>query len=254
MCRLFKPTYSGTFVCVCLTAAFFGWLDPSPQDPTRIVKNGSSTLLVCNPNATAAVYLISWKIGGNLSNNNSSALLVRYSDLGSVEQTYFCDVTFADNLLQQTRTFSIKPSLGREHIYIEDHMYFRVPCFSPPPPSPPTLFPHLLSEQPSNTPLQFTLTPANATAPIGGNITLFCVAEGTPEPTISWLKDGTPLTGQDTPGSVLTLHKATLEMSGEYACIASSGGASVTSSTAVVRIQGRHGHTHTLTHTHAHFH
>ena len=88
---------------------------------------------MCNPNATAAVDLISWKIGNYLSNNNSSALLVRYSDLGPGAQAYICFVTFGDTLLQQTRKFTIEPSPGREHIYIEDHVYFRVPRFSPSP-------------------------------------------------------------------------------------------------------------------------
>ena len=104
-------------------AAFFGWLDPFPQDPIRKAQNGSTVVLVCNPNATAAVDLITWVIGGNYSSDNSSvALQVRYGDPGSaVVQQVFCTVTFGDNLQAQTRKFILEPSSGKRFNALTDH-------------------------------------------------------------------------------------------------------------------------------------
>lgn len=69
-------------------------------------------------------------------------------------------------------------------------------------------------------------------------MTLFCIAEGNPWPIVSWHKDGILL--QNARDSVLSLSKATPEMSGSYTCVASNGGSSDISSTALVRVQGKH--------------
>ncbi|KAL5487261.1 hypothetical protein EMCRGX_G019841 [Ephydatia muelleri] len=215
--RSFSAGMEGTYQCVAkngnytvtsnaariIRPTFFGWLDPFPQDPIRKAQNGSTVVLVCNPNATAAVDLITWVIGGNYSSDNSSvALQVRYGDPGSaVVQQVFCTVTFGDNLQAQTRKFILEPS----------------------------------SEQLSKIPPRFTVTPENITVPTGGRVMLFCIAEGNPWPVISWHKDGVLL--RNAHDQVLSLSKATPEMSGAYTCVASNGGSSDVSTTALVRVQ-----------------
>ena len=69
---------------------------------------------------------------------------------------------------------------------------------------------------------------------------LFCIAEGNPWPVISWHKDGVLL--RNAHDQVLSLSKATPEMSGAYTCVASNGGSSDVSTTALVRVQGQYTH------------
>lgn len=215
----FSASMEGSYSCIAkngnftvtsspariIRPTFFGWLDPFPQESARKVRNGSTVVLVCNPNATAAVNTITWLVGGShLSNytNSSAAVALRYFDLGTGVQQVFCTVTFGDNLQAQTRKFILEPS----------------------------------PEQPSNVPLQFTLTPANVTVPLGGRVILVCIAEGNPWPVVSWQKDGVLLQSADS--SVLAWAKATQEISGEYTCIASNGGPNNITTTAFVQVLG----------------
>lgn len=58
----------------------------------------------------------------------------------------------------------------------------------------------------------------------GGNITLHCAAEGVPQPAVSWLKDGRPITGQHSAkvlndGRLLQIRDAEVTDTGRYTCV-----------------------------------
>ncbi|XP_063051892.1 hemicentin-1-like [Engraulis encrasicolus] len=61
---------------------------------------------------------------------------------------------------------------------------------------------------------------------LGSELQLECVAEGTPPPSLSWLKDGRPL-GEESDlveraGQILRINKVTVEDAGLYTCLATS--------------------------------
>ncbi|XP_012507004.1 PREDICTED: B-cell receptor CD22 isoform X1 [Propithecus coquereli] len=70
--------------------------------------------------------------------------------------------------------------------------------------------------------LQITVSPREATVKEGDSVSMTCkVVSSNPEHrTVSWLKDGAPLSVQETP--TLTLHPVARNMSGQYSCQASN--------------------------------
>ncbi|KAK2535403.1 Hmcn2 [Columba guinea] len=71
------------------------------------------------------------------------------------------------------------------------------------------------------------------TVPEGHPVTWSCLAAGSPQPKITWLKDGHPLPGKDTfsvspDGSMLHVTRVSLSDSGRYSCVASSSVANQT--------------------------
>lgn len=59
----------------------------------------------------------------------------------------------------------------------------------------------------------------------GGDVTLQCAAEGVPQPAVTWLKDGRPITGQHgakvlNEGRLLQIKDAKVSDTGRYTCIA----------------------------------
>lgn len=94
-------------------------------------------------------------------------------------------------------------------------------------------------------PINFTATPKTTAVVQGGNISLCCIAEGNPVPTISWYKDGTPVSELSSSqtrikddGEVLQLGSISLEMSGNYTCNADNHYHSANSS-AYVTVVGK---------------
>ena len=90
-----------------------------------------------------------------------------------------------------------------------------------------------------------TNAPLNHMVTEGESVTLQCTATGTPSPTISWLKDGdaiessSEVTIVSTPGtSTLTITSVLASNLGEYACVATNGGGSV-SATATIAFTGK---------------
>lgn len=59
----------------------------------------------------------------------------------------------------------------------------------------------------------------------GGDVTLQCAAEGIPQPAMTWLKDGRPITGQHgakilNEGRLLQIKDAKVSDTGRYTCVA----------------------------------
>ena len=80
--------------------------------------------------------------------------------------------------------------------------------------------------------LKFSVTPKNKTIVQGSNVSLYCVAEASTPPTITWFKNGTPITAKNSSvlnatvvggGEVLLLTAVTMESGGNYTCVATSG-------------------------------
>ena len=75
------------------------------------------------------------------------------------------------------------------------------------------------------------MTPKNRTVVQGSNVSLYCVAEASTPPTIAWLKDGAPITANNSSalgativggGEVLLLNAVAVEIGGNYTCVAAS--------------------------------
>ncbi|KAJ3606061.1 hypothetical protein NHX12_028104 [Muraenolepis orangiensis] len=78
-------------------------------------------------------------------------------------------------------------------------------------------------------PPTFTKTPPSAVeALVGSRLSLSCVANGNPDPSITWLKDGAELRDQDVEGGTLLLRAVTRELRGQYGCRASNPDGNIT--------------------------
>ena len=82
-----------------------------------------------------------------------------------------------------------------------------------------------------------TSPPLNQNVAQGQSVVLQCMASGTPSPTISWLKDDVTIetsaevTIVSTPGSsTLTILSVQTVNLGEYTCVATNGGGTVSAS------------------------
>ncbi|KAF3702257.1 Protein turtle -like protein A [Channa argus] len=72
---------------------------------------------------------------------------------------------------------------------------------------------------------------------VGGQLTLSCVANGNPAPTITWLKDGTIIQRINDQEGALSLQAVSAQSAGQYACHASNSEGNVTCVT-TVKIKG----------------
>ncbi|KAM4533145.1 protein turtle homolog B [Fundulus diaphanus] len=87
-------------------------------------------------------------------------------------------------------------------------------------------------------PPAFTKAPPPAVqALVGSRLTLECVANGNPTPTITWLKDGSVIPSTNYQGGVLSLAAVTTQSAGLYACHASNSEGNVSRVTKV-KIKG----------------
>ncbi|KAF7656898.1 hypothetical protein LDENG_00034970 [Lucifuga dentata] len=66
---------------------------------------------------------------------------------------------------------------------------------------------------------------------VGRDISLACVANGNPAPTITWLKDGSVIEGNNYEGGTLSLRVVTMASAGQYICYASNSEGNVTRET-----------------------
>ena len=95
--------------------------------------------------------------------------------------------------------------------------------------------------------LSFYSHPRSITASPGENVVFTCVAEGTPVPKITWLKDGVAdvngkaksFVGEESSTSVLMIDSVQDKHSGKYACRATAPIGSVTSKEAQLSIKGK---------------
>ena len=84
--------------------------------------------------------------------------------------------------------------------------------------------------------------PKNVTPEEGLLMTLFCNATGNPPPTLSWTKDGSPLTNTHRiifsgDNDTLSIAKVNRSESGNYRCVARNSLGDDTSNTAKVDVQ-----------------
>ena len=88
---------------------------------------------------------------------------------------------------------------------------------------------------------EITAHPQDVTVIEGSSVSLSCNAAGNPEPTISWTKDGSPISNNSRISSPreknLTITNVNRTDSGEYRCVASNSLGSDTSNAATVDVQ-----------------
>ena len=89
-----------------------------------------------------------------------------------------------------------------------------------------------------------TLHPETQTKTEGDNVTLSCVADGNPVPTISWTKDGSSIDTSNNSKISFSANKTQLSItnvkrtySGEYRCVAKNSLGNVTSNVATLIVQ-----------------
>ena len=93
-------------------------------------------------------------------------------------------------------------------------------------------------------PLSISTHPQNTTDKEGATVTLSCNVTGNPTPTITWLKNGSPINTSGNSrisfteqNAKLIITKVSREDSGEYQCVANNSLGNVTSRAATLDVQ-----------------
>ena len=89
---------------------------------------------------------------------------------------------------------------------------------------------------------KISVDPESQIEPEGSNLTLSCIADGNPVPTISWTKDGSPIRSNprisfSAENQQMTIKDVRRTDSGEYRCVAHNRLGNETSKAATLDIQ-----------------
>ena len=91
---------------------------------------------------------------------------------------------------------------------------------------------------------EITTPPQNTTEQEGNNVTLSCTVDGNPKPSISWIKDVSPVSTSGNPrisfgtdNKQLIITNVNRSDHGEYQCVASNSLGNATSSAATLNVQ-----------------
>ena len=93
-------------------------------------------------------------------------------------------------------------------------------------------------------PPEFTAHPHSQTSMQGSSVTFSCDANGIPEPTFSWSKDGSAVTADNrislsADNKQLSLTNVNRTDSGEYRCVAANSVGTVYSNASTLTVQGK---------------